>query len=234
MMRINFKRVFLFGVLGAMGCGAGSADPIYTSTTWNNTLFPMQNGQEVGNEINVTAGNSLDDFQIEYYLPANLTADVSIDVRFYAQDGTAYSAYTDPGSLFFDSGPTSLSSLGGGYISTGAHNVDYTTSDFSRSGAWTTSVTPLYVLPTDFTFTITFTGLDGANVVEMPLAYNNGQNYGDYFINSGASWTLNTNSLGPVNFLAEFSGTVPEPSAFGLAGIGGALFFGLNRLRRKR
>ena len=233
-MEINFKRAVLFGALGAMGCIVSSADPIYSSTTWNNSVFQMQNGQEVGNEINVPAGNSLDDFQIEYLLPANLTADVGIDVRFYTQaDGANQGTYTDPGSLFFDSGFTSLSSLGVLYTSAGSHNVDYTTADFSTSGAWTTSVTPLYVLPTDFTFTVTFDNLDSGNVVQMPLANNNGQNDNGYFINGVGGWTLNTNSLGPVNFLADFSGTVPEPSALGLTGIGGALLLGINRLRRK-
>lgn len=225
----HFRTFICAGALVALNLNAW-ADTIYDSTgSYNGNSFSMGNGQEVGNEISLTAGVwSLTNFSIEYYSPNfALAPNVGIDVRFYEDNGTPSNGFNTPGTIFYDSGwffnpPSGLP--GNGY-----QVVTYTSSDF------TTGATPLTMaLPGDFTFTITFTNLNVGNLVDLPLANNQSPiSYGDYWLNNGGSWTLMTNAHSAANFVVDFAGTVPEPSSFGLAAIGGVLLLGINKLRRK-
>ena len=221
-----------------IGIVAARSDVIYDSTAnYNGNAFSMVNGQEIGNEITVSPGSywSLTNFSIEYYSPdVTLSTSVGIDVRFYLNNGPATNGFATPGTLFYDSGWFYNTALGG-MPGNGYQVVKYNNSDFY--GGSTVNMSPSYLVPGDFTFTITWTNLDGSDVIDMPLANSQtnaigGTSYGDYWVNNNGTWSLLTNSV-PANLVANFSGQVPEPSAFGLVAIGGALLFGIQRLRRK-
>lgn len=221
MKRTLLNALICAGATVALGVGSVRADTIYLSTNYNGNAFTMANGQEVGNQITVTPGYTLTGFSIEYDAPGSLATDVGVDVRFYQNDGPLNNGYATPDSIFYDSGwfynDPQESILDNGYWSVTSGPMDLT-------------------FPTNnFTVSITWTNLDGSSQIDMPLANNTagpGANTGEYWLNTDGSWELLTNSV-PANFIAEFDGTVPEPSTFGLAGIGGALLLGINKLRRK-
>jgi hypothetical protein len=231
-MNQNYRKSMVFIAAAVVaGGGSASADTIYDDAGgYNGGAFTMSNGQEVGNEITVTPGSawSLDSFNIEYNVPAGLSADVGVDVRFYLNDGVLENGFKTPGTVFFDSG-WDYNALN----SNGAYTLSYNSSDL-YSGSLV-NLAPGSLLPGDFTFTVTFTNLD-SDVMQLPLANSqstaNSTSYGDYWLNNGGNWTLETNSV-PSNFVVDMTGTVPEPATFGLAALGGALLFGAKRLRRK-
>lgn len=212
-------------------------DTIYdTYSSYNGTAFsPLINGQELGNEISIP-GNSyiLTNFSIAYYAPDVLSPTIGIDVRFYLNDGAPVNGYNSPGTLLFDSGYY-FGLLSGPLNST--NSVTYTSSDFY--GGSLLNLPANYLMPSDFTFTVTFTntagpgfGLDG---LQLPLANSStagpGASHGDYWIVNGGNWELLTNAL-PANLIVNFSG-VPEPSVFYLGAVGSALLLGVNKFRRK-
>jgi len=197
-------------------------------------LGSAQNGQSIGNEITVNAGvSSLTSFSILYYtaLPT-LPANVGVDIRFSLNDGSLFNGYyPEPNTVFFDSGwryNTSGAIPGNGY-----NYLSYSAANFS-SGAldnWS----PNFVLPSDFTFSITWTNLTSGNEIAMPLALNTpGVSTGNYWFENNGSWSLLTNTVtGPGNLVVDIE--VPEPSFFalGMTSIGGVLLFGSKKLRRK-
>ena len=236
---MNVKSMVLFGTAAVFGCATAWAQPYDGISPGNNGgLLAMQNNLEVGNEIFINPANSwnLDQFTIEYDNLQTLTADVGIQVSFYLNNGPVDgTGHPTPGPSFFTSGFTSLAALGG--TSAGLHDINYTLSDFTAG--WNQLNQPAYLLtPGNFTFTVTFTGLDVNNQISLPLGNNQAtaysQSFGDYWVNNVGSggWALEAQST-PANFLASFTGSVPEPSTFGLAAIGGAVLMGINRLRRK-
>jgi len=235
---MKFPKNLVCAMMVVMASGLCSrADDIYdNSGIANGYGFTMANGVQVGNEVSISPGSAwtLTNFTIQYYAPA-LTSDIGIEVRFYLNDsGTFTNGFQTPGTLFYDSGVFSAVPTG---PNAGYGTVFYTSAggDFSSPNA----TTPLTIaLPSDFTFTITFTSISGSDLVELPLANNltnaYSQTVGDYWLNDGSgNWALMTNAA-PANFVVDFAGTVPEPSTFGLAAIGGLVLMGVNRLRRKR
>src|ERR1035437_2952844 len=92
------------------------------------------------------------------------------------------------------------------------------------------------LLPTNFTFAVTFQALLGPDEVGVALfnPVTVGQNYPDYWLNTPTGWELLTNSVVPVNFAARFDGTVPEPSVIGLSLLGGIAALATARRRRGR
>jgi len=238
MKRKLLQALMCAGAVVVCCLGSARANTIYANTnSFNGNMFTMANGQEVGDEITVPAGSSLASFAFEYDAPALLAANVAVDVRFYLNNGVLYNGYNTPSTLLFDSG-WYMNTLAGNIPSgpgpggNSAYTLLYTTSDFS-SGAqngWA----PNFTVPTDFTFTITWTNLDGSSQVDMPLANNTpGISSGEYWLNNNGTWELLTNSATPGNLLVDFEGQVPEPSVFALTAIGGVLFLGINKLRRK-
>jgi PEP-CTERM motif len=226
----HLRKLVCAGTLLVLG-GPAWGDVIYDSYgNANGYAFTLANGQEIGNQLTIPTGVwTLTNFTIEYYSPQTFfTSQVGIDVRFYANDGPATNGFATPGATpFYDSGWFYNTALGG-MPANGYQVVTYDITDFSGG-------LPLNMPTANLTFTITFTNLDGGNVVELPLANNQaGISYGDYWLNNGGAWTLMTNNAsGAANFVVNFSG-VPEPSSLALAALGGALVWGGRWLRRKR
>ena len=244
-MQKHLKTLAYSGTVAAIGCASAWAQStLYDdSGLVNGAVFAMSNGQAVGNEVTAAAGTawSLSQFVIEYDNAgsSSLSATAAVDVNFYANDGATINGFYSPGTLLYSSGAITLGSLGG--AGTGPENITYTTSDFAAgaTGAWN----PQYTVPNTFTFTVTFTGLQAGDDIELPLAnsVNNGtaESYGTYWFNdNGAGWQYLQYNGGatPANLEVQLEGTitsVPEPTTLGMAAVGGALLFGAGRLRRK-
>ena len=232
-MSQHSKKILCVGALTALGFNVLADTTIYDSTgSYNGNVFSLSNGQEIGNQVSVNSANwLLTGFNIEYYSPSSgpSLTNVGIDVRFYLNDGALTNGFASPGTVLFDSGwfyNTPLGLPAGGPGSGGFHFVSYNISDFGT-----------LMLPTNFTFTVSFTNLDAFNVVQLPLA-NNVTNaissFGDYWRNDNGNWTLLTNSASAANLVAQFTAVgVPEPSMIYLGAIGGALLLGVNRLRKR-
>jgi hypothetical protein len=205
------------------------ADSFYNSTNYNGNTFTLGNNQEIGNEIFLTGSSfSLTNFTFEYRSTSGSFpgGSVGVDVRFYLNDGAPTNGFATPASLFYDSGW-----FYGVTPATVGQDISYDTSDL-YSGS-TLNLTPGFVMPSDFTFTITFTNLVGGNGVELPLADPLSGQSGDYWLETADGWELLTNSV-PSSFIANFSGTaVPEPPVLSLCVAGGALLvLGVIRQRK--
>ena len=226
------------GIVLSLGfSGMAASVPIYNdaSKVIANTVWPMSDGVTYGNEINIAAGWTLTSFSFEYD-SLNTTPGLSVDVKFYQNDGAATgNGYATPGTLIYDSGAFTY---GAGYVPTGLHDYTLSGSDLT-SGA---TVPLVGTLPTDFTFTITFANFGNSGPVTLPLASATpGVSFGDYWQNNnnGGGWTLLTNSVSGSyvsgSYIVDLEGTssVPEPSVYALSAVGSLLLLGASRLKRK-
>jgi hypothetical protein len=208
------------------------ADIIYNnSTTDTGNRLMFTNSQQIGDQIILanTSARFATNFSFEYYSP-NTSAffgTVQADVTFYLNNGTLFNGYARPGTSFFDSGFFNISSPYSVYATT----TNVATLNFDLRNNFPGGM----LLPTNFTFAVTFQGLVAPDQVGVALfnPVTVGQNYPDYWLNTSTGWQLLTNSV-PVNFAARFDGTVPEPSVIGLSLLGGIAALATARRRRGR
>jgi hypothetical protein len=235
-----FKKLISAGVLVMLGFSVKAAiiydNGVISANRYNGNAFGTTSMQQMGNEIYFTPGGFgtspfvLTNFAIEYYTPDFSLAGVGIDVNFYYNNGTSTNGFPTPNIQFYSSG-WYYGLAGGGY-----QVVTYATNDLYHSALpGFQNLAPGFLMPGDFTFTITFTNLGPLDSVFLPLATNTpGISFGDYWLHTPPpSWTLLSTNTADANLMVDFAGT-PEPSTLGLAAIGGALLLGINRLRRKR
>ena len=111
-------------------------------------------------------------------------------------------------------------------------------SDLTAVGSGGIPINTYAALPSSFTFTVTFSGMTGADAVGLPdfepPTY--GTNYGDYWYDVSGNWELLTNSIGPIAFGLQFNGSptpTPEPTVFCLGALGGVLTVMIRRRQRK-
>jgi hypothetical protein len=244
------KRFFLKAICAGAGIVlAGSvgvrADLLYQNTTTQtgSILSGFVNGQQIGEEIwlGTLLPEYLTNFSFEYYSQdSSWSGTVTADVRFYENNGVLTNGYASPGTLFYDSGavafPNPIS-----YNASPASNTltaFFELSDLQSLAPGVTPLDPNFALPTNFTFTVTFSGLTGDESVGLPIfeppGY--GTNYGDYWYDASGTWQLLTNAV-PVAFGAEFNGSVqptPEPSVLCLGALGGAALMAMARRRQQR
>ena len=144
---------------------------------------------EAGNEIIVAATNAyLQAFSFEYWGTNTSGAGnppfggaVQVRLRMYANDGPLYSGYPTPGTLLYDSGNFAVGP-------TPRATVVYDEMDL-----WINGLVPLAgPVPTNFTWTVQFSGLGPNDQVGLDLYYPPvvGQSYGDYWIKTGGNWEL--------------------------------------------
>ena len=234
--KTNWTRITIAGVASVLAQSAYSNQPVIgtgnlyqNSTSYENAAFnyatATTGGGEAGNEI-VLAGSSanylITSFSFQYdFLGAGYsttsygtgnTAGVTADVKFYANNGSPpVSGYAPPGTVLYNSGPFNLGSFTYG-----------STENFPLSaingglGA---------VVPQDFTWTVTFSGLTGGEVAGLSL-YDNatvGANYGDAWVND--AWQLDATvgthpNTVPLEFGAVFNGSaVPDSSSLTLEAL---------------
>lgn len=212
---------------------------IYDNTA-NQTGYVLMfnNNQEIGDQITVgnTAAPYLTNFSFEYYSPnAAFSGTVQADVQFYLNDGTPTNGFNTPGTVFYDTGWFNVQTPQEVYgTATNSAVLDFSFLDL-LGGA--TPLNPTMQLPTNFTMTVTFQGLSGTDQVGLNLFDPAlvGTNFGDYWLNSGGTWELLTNSTA-VAFGMQLNGygtgTVPEPAVWSLALAGAGLLAGFARRRK--
>jgi hypothetical protein len=173
-----------------------------------------------GNEV-VLAGSgssySISSFAVQIDFTGTGTPTGNVDVQFYQNNGPAFNGFATPGSTpLWDAGATALTSF-----STG-------------SGEVLTYSVPNIVVPQDFTWVVSFSGLTSTEVAGLSI-YGNataGQNYNDAWVNTAGTWTLEQAGSGqPIpQFGAKISGTVvPEPSTIALGVMGACGFLARRR-----
>lgn len=158
---------------------------------------------EVGNEI-ILAGPAryLQEFSFEIW-STNLTgspslegANVTVRLRFYANDGPNFNGYPTPGRLLYDSGEFSL----------GPATSLRSTVVYNEFDLWLFALHPLAAaLPNTFTWTAQFSGMGnndrlGVDLFSPPTI---GDSYRDYWLRTNGGWELWANSEVPLNFAAQ-------------------------------
>ncbi len=180
---------------------------LWASVVYNNSVNDMlarfvAGTNEVGNEIIIgESARYLTSFSFEYW-GTNASAggnppfagSVQVRLRMYANDGTLYSGYPSPGTLLYDSGnfPVTV--------------TDRSIITYDELDLWVNGLVPLTgPVPTNFTWTVQFTGLGpddqvGVDLFEPPVV---GQAYGDYWIkNNLGNWELQDSNVVEYDFAA--------------------------------
>ena len=151
-------------------------------------------------------------FSFEYYglnsvTPGSFSGSINARVCFYLNDGPLFNGYATPGTMFYDSGLFAV-----GNPTTRNTFVFTAGADFPAGG--------LFVPGNEMTWSVQFSGMGANDEVGVDI-YNPvvvGQNYPDYWQNSGGGWSLMTNSV-PMNF-AAYMEAIPEPSGVALTVMG--------------
>jgi protein with PEP-CTERM/exosortase system signal len=207
-----------------IGFNAFGDTVFYDSYTTSYTPLAVGNNQQIGNEITAGYNATLTGFSFEYYTPSgqSQSSGVTVDLEIYANNGPLVNGYSSPGTLLYNSGFTSLPTPEAAGV-----DLNYTVADFGLN----------FVLPKDFTFTLTFQGLNSANVIDLlggapPTGYP-GSTTPDYWYNtnSPASWQLLTLGASKSDIGAEFIVKAPDASA--TAGLLGLALTGMFVVRRK-
>ena len=247
------KRPFLKAAIAALGfVMAGNvgvkADVLYQNTsTYLGYALGFTNSQQIGQEVwldPLLPTEYLTNFSFMYSSPNNVASvnwNVTADIRFYQNTGPLNpNGYATPASTpFYDSGsisfPNPLNVSGG---TTNAFVADFALSDL-LSGV--TPLDPNFALPTNFTFTVTFSGLAVGQSVGLPSfePATVGTNYADYWFDSSGTWELLTNSVpgaSQIGFYAQMNGSptpTPEPTVLGLGAFGAAILTVMARRRQR-
>ena len=196
--------------------------PLMAATIFDNTsndlLTRFDPGTaQVGDEI-ILAGTerNLTGFSFEYWganslHPESFSGTIQARVQFYLNDGAVFNGYATPGTSFYDSGLFSVPTP------TDRNTFEFTAgADFPSWGLVMPAVS-------NMTWTVQFVGLGegdsaGLDIYSPPTV---GMDYPDYWQNTGiGGWTLMTNTP-PIDFAAQMTATVPEPSTMALAVFGG-------------
>ncbi len=191
-----------FGTPVAADRGSGSV-VVYDNSV-NDLVTRFDTGtNEVGNEI-VLAGEEryLQGFSYEFW-STNLTGsfsfegtNVTVRLRFYANDGTNFNGYPTPGTLLYDSGEF--------WVGTGT--TPRATVVYDEFDLWLYALHPLMdALPPSFTWTVQFSGLGtndqaGVDLYSPPVI---GQSYGDFWLRTAAGWQLRTNPAVAMDIAAQ-------------------------------
>jgi len=208
--------------------------------------FP--NGDLIGEQVWLGTGATpmyLTNFSFEYYDPGTSQtwpagqSTINADVRLYANTGPLVNGYASPASTpFYDSGIFAVPTA---YAANGTSSADliFNLSDLTVVGSGGIPINTYAALPSNFTITVTFSGMTGADAVGLPSfdppTY--GTNYGDYWYDVSGNWELLTNSVGPVAFGAQFNGSLtptPEPTVLCLGALGGVVLTIMGRRRQQR
>jgi len=237
------KNLLLKAMAAVAGIVLASSVEVRGVTLYQNTaqntgqVLNFLNGLEFGQQIWLGTGATpmnLTNFSFEYYSPYTaFTGNVKADGRLYMNNGPTTNGYNTPGTVFYDSGNFSLQNPWT-VAGTNSATIDFGLSDL-LSGNFI-NLNPNFFLPSNFTFTVTITGMVGADAVGLPIfdPPQVGANAGDYWYDVSGNWELLTNTIGPIAFGAQFSGTIPEPSVLCLTALGAAALTVMVRRRQRR
>jgi hypothetical protein len=213
MGNIPTKLANLVVVMAAVfGAGALRADMVYDNSVNDRLIrFGAANGVQIGDEVTL-AGTSrrLTNFSFEYF-GTNFSGNESARLRIYENNGPLFNGVAlSPGNQLYDSGLFPI-------VNTLRSTVNF---DWATLG-------PTLDVPNTFTWTVEFTGIDGAGEsagLDLYAPVVTGSSFGDYWQLNGANWVLLENLQNtPINFAARIEATVPEPGPLALLAIGGLL-----------
>jgi hypothetical protein len=242
------KRLFLTAMAAGAGIILASTAGVRGAILYQDTASQVPGGQvmniptatTVGEQIWLGTGTTpmyLTNFSFEYYSPYNpYSGNVQMDVQLFANTGPTTNGYHSPAAVpFFDSGFfTLINPWYAGSPSTNSATLTFNLASLLSGN--TINIIPFVALPSNFTFAVTVTGLQGADSVGLPIFTSPqvGYNAGDYWYDVSGNWELLTNSIGPVQFGAQFLGTAPEPSVLCLGALGAATLTFMARRRQRR
>jgi len=210
----------------------GTGNLYQNSTTYQSVNFNNGNN-EAGNEV-VLAGASSSDlitsfsFQFDFVNSSGGTTGTPAggemaDVRFYQNNGPDFGAttYAEPSTVLFDSGKFSL----GGFTQGNTFNF------------YQTDLNGGVVVPKDFTWTVSFSGLPVTENAGLALysPATVGANFNDAWIND--TWSLQQTYSGlPLDFGAVFNGSaVPDSSCLSISVMAVLAGFGwVKRFQRQK
>jgi hypothetical protein len=212
-----------------IGFNALGVDIYNSYPTYNDNAFNAANNAQIGNEITLNSANVvLTGFNFEYFTTTTTTFSSSVAVELRLYNGAP-----STGSLFYDnsfSPVTPAPGAGPPASPSGGADVIYNAADFGGG----------ILLPKDFTFTLTFTGLGSGDTINLLLAGPPSGQIGsttpNYWYNTGSGFSLLAyNVSGPVSadLAAEFTGFVKTPDASVTAGLLGLGLMGIFVLHRK-
>ena len=203
---------------------AHSATMVYNNGVSYSGFYLNPGANEVGDEIILGAGPRIaSSFQFEYY-GSGFSGNEQYQIRFYLNDGTDLGGPFNthlPSTVFYNSGLLPLAAPVDIVSSRATYLIDLSYTNI--------------VLPDRFTWSIQITGITGSEAAG-PTIYNPplvGNNFDDYWYNTGASWQLRASNGVPISFGAQLS-AVPEPSTYVLAILGGICGFALVIRKRSR
>jgi hypothetical protein len=229
-MKTWLRLLSLLAVFGSLALTAQTAraDLVYDNST-NDLLIRFNPGtNEVGDEIILAPGARIVTNFIFQYWGLNFSGTEKVEVRFYANNGTnSLSGWPVPGTLLYDSGPFSIGA------------TPRNTLVFDLNSLTVGVPVPLTgPVPTDFTWSVQFSGLGplaSAGVDQYGTTSNSfgaGWSYPDVWVNTGNGyWELRTNTV-PINFAAQIY-AIPEPTVVVFGLLGGLALLAL-KLRNNR
>lgn len=234
-MSTTSKLLKTLAVLSALlpFCTSGFASIVYdnSANNLNKTYAPQPdpNGVQFGDEINLAAGDRLiTNFKFEYFLSGNASGNETAVLQLLRNDGATITRTVD-GSSFDVQAPGS---------------VLYTSPVLSLQSGFQTAeasgFTP-FEAPNNFTWTITFSGVDPGEVAGL-LVYDPptvGSSFSDFWQNNGGSWNTYLLPNDPItgnpvvgNFAARVT-AVPEPTTLALGLLAGLSFLGYFGYKRR-
>jgi hypothetical protein len=249
------KKLFLKAMAAGAGIILASSAGVRGANLYNDTttlvspqyILNFPNNALIGEQIWLGTGATpmyLTNLSFEYYDPGTSQTwpagqqTIQADVRLYMNNGPTFNGYATPGTLFYDSG---LFGVQTAYAANSTSSADliFNLSDLQFPATGGTALYANSPLPSTFTFTVTFSGMTGADAVGLPdfEPPTFGTNYGSYWYDVSGSWQLLTNSIGPVAFGVQFNGQptpTPEPTVLCLGALGGAMLTIMGRRRQRR
>jgi hypothetical protein len=205
-----------------------------TSSQVGNYSFGNGGNSQAGNEIIVGNGVSKYDitsFAVQFFLTGTtFSGSPTVTLTFYDNNGASVSGYPAPGTQIYSS--------------------SYTATAFTPASGSTLTFTPDVTVPSDFTWTLTFSGVAAGDSAGLSIFNSStvngsgvptpavGGNYNDAWVNTSTtatpSWTLVQSTPNPDNPGLQFGvlaqGTsVPEPSTIALGLLGACGFLARRR-----
>lgn len=228
-MNTWLKAAVFTAAAASISLSAQAGTVVYDSSSSSGSVpqWLTSTNSEFGDEIKLASNTTLDhtisQFKLEYYLNATISYNETIKVSIYANDG----AGSAPGTLLWSSGTISITSPSS-VNSTGYQTITFTDLT-TKDGA-------ALVVPTSFTYTVSFGGIDtsaneGAGLIlrDQPTV---GENYSDYWVKTEDGWHTQVIDGTPVVFGAQVQ-SVPEPTVIQLGALGALSLLGSLALRRR-